>query len=79
MSKEIEWGIIYGDGEIVATCDYCGKEETAQEFEDGCYDFKEAQENLKMDGWCSRKINGEWYDFCCADCKNAFLNENKES
>ena len=75
MSKNIEWGLIHGDGEIVATCDYCDKDETAQEFSDGWYDFKEAQENLKAEGWCSMKIGGEWYDFCCTECKQKFLDE----
>lgn len=26
MSKEIEWGMIHGEGTIVCTCDQCGKE-----------------------------------------------------
>lgn len=63
MSKEIEWGLIHGDGEIVATCDYCGADETAQDFNEGFYDFREAQNNLRSRGWCSMKIGGEWYDF----------------
>lgn len=74
MSKEVEWGVIHGEGEIVCTCDHCGYEERL-EFEDGP-DFREAQDELREMGWSSSKINGEWFDFCSMDCRNAYIKEN---
>ena len=73
ISKDIVWGMIHGAGEILATCDWCECDEVAQEFEDSCYDFKEAQNYLRGCGWSSRKVNGEWYDFCCKECENEFI------
>lgn len=26
MSKDVEWGAMYGEGDIVCTCDNCGEE-----------------------------------------------------
>ena len=73
MSKEIEWGIIHGEGEIVCECDNCGEQELFP-FEDGLFDFKEVQEELRDSyGWISRKINGEWKDFCSKNCFKEYI------
>lgn len=74
MSKEVEWGVIHGEGDIVCTCDHCEGEERI-EFIEGP-DFRSAQAELKEMGWMSSKINGEWYDFCSMECRNAFVKEN---
>ncbi len=74
MSKDVEWGFIHGEGEIVCTCDHCGEEERA-EFLEGP-DFREAQEELKEMGWVSSRINGDWYDFCSMECRNAYIKKN---
>lgn len=68
MSKEIDWGFIHGDGEIVCVCDQCG-EELRFPFEDNVYDFKEVQKELKNNyGWYSAKDNDGWHDFCSRQC-----------
>ncbi len=76
MSKNIEWGIVHGEGEVVAECDNCFAEEDFP-FEDSCYDFKEVSRQLRtIHGWISKKIHGEWYDFCCEECYKEFLKNN---
>lgn len=72
MSKEVDWSVIHGEGTIECDCDMCGSN-YQYEFYDGYPDFKECQEELKKLGWVSRKINGEWCDFCCNDCLNKFM------
>jgi len=70
MSKEIEWSTVHGEGDIICKCDHCVTEYNYG-FEDGP-DFKSCQEELKEEGWVSRKINGEWKDFCCKECADNF-------
>lgn len=72
MSKEVQWGLIHGEGDIVCECDACC-ETYAYPFEDGDIDYKACQAELKEQGWISRKIDGEWYDFCCEECYKSFL------
>lgn len=67
MSKEVEWGKEQGEGAIVCTCDACSNT-YEYEFYDGP-DFKACQSELRREGWSSRNIDGEWYDFCCEACK----------
>lgn len=59
MSKEIEWGALYGVGTVVCTCDNCSAEEEF-EFEHNNPDFKAVQEELKkVDGFRAKlKENG---------------------
>lgn len=72
MSKEIEWGFVHGDGEVVCTCEQCG-EEIRFPFEDNSYDFKEIQSDLKYDyGWCSAKDENGWHDFCSRQCAKEY-------
>ncbi len=75
MSKEIEWGVRHGEGEIICECDHCGECETIY-FDNGP-DFKSAQEELKTYGWFSRRIDGQWYDFCKEQCYYNWIKENK--
>lgn len=75
MSKEVEWGVIHGEGTIVCTCDNCGCEEEI-EFDGGRPDYREAQDEIEDLGWMSTKVNGEWYDFCCESCRNQFIKNN---
>ncbi|MFI3254399.1 MAG: hypothetical protein R3Y63_08720 [Eubacteriales bacterium] len=71
MSKEVQWGDNFGEGEIVCTCDQCGAVESF-EFCDSDIDFKSVQGELKDLGWVSGKFNNEWYDFCSLDCRSDF-------
>jgi len=75
VSKQIEWGLRHGEGEIVCECDYCSETECI-EFDDGP-NFTIAQKELKDMGWVSRKIDGEWYDFCNDKCFYGWIKENK--
>lgn len=59
----------FGEGDVHCTCDSCGDDEVF-EFYDGV-DFRDVQDYLKDLGWSSQKINGEWLDFCCMECKSA--------
>lgn len=67
MSKYVDWGMIHGEGEIVCECDGCGYEERIW-FDTGYPDYKEAQKELRSMGWLSKKVDGEWMDFCCSEC-----------
>lgn len=75
MSKDVEWGVIHGEGTIVCTCDNCGYDE-GYEFDCGYPDYREAQEYLIDCGWVSARILGEWHDFCCEECRNQFIKDN---
>lgn len=75
MSKQIEWGYRHREGEIICECDYCG-EADAIYFNNGP-NFKIAQIELNNNGWVSRKIDGEWYDFCQEQCYYDWIKENK--
>lgn len=75
MSKEIQWGVYHGEGNIVCTCDNCGFEHEV-DFDGGAPDFREAQAEIRSIGWQSIKIDGEWYDFCCEKCRNEYIKNN---
>lgn len=50
------------------TCDICGEELPGE------FDFYDAVEAKKREGWKSRKDKGEWQDVCC-DCQRNGGNE----
>jgi hypothetical protein len=72
MSKEVEWGLIHGEGEIISTCDECGKT-VSTEFDEGHPDYRQAQADIEANGWRSTKVNGEWRDFCTEECRNGYI------
>lgn len=72
MSKEVDWGVIHGEGDIVCTCDECGNEHLVP-FEDQQVDYREAQRAIEDEGWGSCQVNGEWKDFCCETCRNNYI------
>ena len=74
--KDVEWSMYHGEGTIECYCDNCNKN-YSYEFFDGNIDFRDCQEMLKEDGWISRKIDGEWYDFCCEECYYSYIKKNK--
>ena len=49
-------------GTYTVVCDNCG-----EEIPDGFSGFDEAVEAKKDEGWKSRKVNGQWEDWCY-DC-----------
>ena len=51
-------------GTFNLTCDNCG-EELEGDFED----FYEAVEAKKENGWKSRKVDGNWEDWCDKCCE----------
>lgn len=75
MGKEVEWGVIHGEGEIVCTCDACG-DEYVLPFEYGQIDYREAQRAIEEEGWTSCQVNGEWHDFCCEKCRNDYIKKH---
>lgn len=76
MSKEVEWSDIHGEGTICCECDNCG-ETYDYDFEDSYPDFRDCQDELSCSGWVSRKVDGEWCDFCCKECYNEYIKNNK--
>ena len=74
--KEIDWSFIYGEGTIECYCDECG-DNYSYEFCDGDVDFRDCQETIKEYGWISRKIDNEWFDFCCDECFYKYIKKNK--
>ena len=75
MSKEVDWGHIHGEGEIVCTCDECG-EEYRIEFFDSNIDYREAQKEIEKECWQKARMNGEWYDFCTMECRHDYIRKN---
>lgn len=75
MSKEVEWGQIYGEGEVICTCDTCGHQKRFP-FEDSSPDYRGVQGQLFNIGWTSCKVKGSWHDFCCEYCRNKYIKEN---
>ena len=53
-------------------CDQCG-----QTVGGGIYDFDESLELRKQEGWINRKIDGEWYSFCCEDCYKEWIADHQ--
>ena len=47
------------DGRYYLCCDICG-----EEVDEGFYDFYDAVEYKKENGWKSQKHRGEWEDVC---------------
>lgn len=64
VSKEVEWGQIFGEGDVVCTCDNCGHD-LRFPFEDSNPDFRGVQTRLFEMGWTAIKVGGAWRDFCC--------------
>ncbi len=54
--------------ECVCTCDNCGQEEVMV----STY-FNEINRELRYYGWITRKIDGEWKNFCCHKCLKEYL------
>lgn len=75
MSKECQWSHIHGEGTIVCTCDQCGHTHE-HDFDGGSPDYRGAQEAIKADGWISRKIEGQWHDYCSERCYYNWIKEN---
>lgn len=71
MSKEIDWGIEYGEGDIVVTCDSCLAEQKFH-FEEKRVDYSYVQKRIKSMGWVSRMYRDHWKDFCCNTCRKEY-------
>lgn len=67
----------YKNETIVCTCDNCG--EVYEVSFDVKPDFKACVEELKDEGWVVTKIEDEWHDFCCSECRQEFLDSIKRS
>lgn len=58
-------------GYTTVECDCCGEELNI----DGVQ-WDTIKDEKEFNGWLSRKVDGEWYDFCCYECYKAFLADN---
>lgn len=63
--------------EIICLCDFCDNKESIL-YED-YPDFRYAQQEIEDIGWFSKKVDGEWYDFCCNECWQEFRKEYKKN
>ena len=60
--------IVKNGKSYTATCDICGEELPAE------FDFYDAVNSKKENGWKSQKYQGEWQDVCPA-CQGGGQNE----
>lgn len=74
--KEVMWGFTFGEGTIECECDNCGQS-FVYEFYDNFVDFQGCQEEMKSEGWKAKKIDGDWYDFCCEQCYYEWIKKHK--
>jgi hypothetical protein len=51
-------------GFFTLTCDNCG-----EELNESFFEFHEAVDAKKENGWKSRKVNGKWEDWCDVCCE----------
>lgn len=78
MGRELNFGTGYWEGDVVYSCDCCGKE---VRFE---FWTEEEEHNIsgqrsalrKKRGWIFTKVNGLWRDFCSEKCRNQYIREN---
>lgn len=40
--------------------------------------IRKPKKELRSMGWVSRKIDGEWYDFCCQECVNEYYQKSRK-
>lgn len=40
-------------------------------------DFTNVNREIRALGWLIKNINGSWYDFCCEECYQKFMDKNK--
>lgn len=62
MSKDSD----YTFGNMTVCCDApnCTEEEIIEGFDNYPPSYSDANQELREMGWVSRKVNGEWLDFC---------------
>lgn len=50
-------------------CDHC---ETTEGYGE---EFYEDKDTIDRFGWLTRNLNGDWYNFCCEECYQQFLED----
>lgn len=77
MSKELSFDG-WWEGHAEYTCDNCGKTECFPfTDEEEAKDSRSHRKALRDDyGWITTKVEGQWHDFCCEACKNAWIRKN---
>lgn len=62
--------VVGSGGNVICKCDNCNQEKRV---EFNTYpNYKEVQQELRSMGWVSKKIDGEWKDFCCQECADEY-------
>lgn len=51
------------DNDFGFECEQCGAT-----IGGGLYDFWESKDLMENDGWITRKVDGEYLNFCCETC-----------
>jgi hypothetical protein len=65
MAKNVNYGFENCD----VDCD--NKKCKSYELIDSC-DYSDVNKEIKDMGWIIKKIDGNWYDFCCEECYKNF-------
>ena len=55
------------DFEYGFECENCG-----ENIGGGLYDFYESKELMEEEGWITKRLNGEWLNFCCPECLDEY-------
>lgn len=64
----------YWEGDAVYYCDNPGcKVHKSFRFDSEDVDSKGHRAELRKQGWITTKVNGEWKDFCCENCRNQYI------
>lgn len=43
----------------------------------GLYDFWESKDLMEDEGWITRKVDGEYLNFCCEECLKEYREKHK--
>ncbi len=78
MARELDFGQGYWEGDVVYTCDCCGKAVRFEFWtEDEANNTRGQREALRRKrGWEFTKIREIWHDFCSEECRNKYIREN---
>lgn len=78
MSRDLDF-CGWWEGDVIYTCD-CPGCTSSESFifndEEEAYSPEYGKILRNRKGWIMTKVNGEWKDFCCEECRNKFIRLN---
>ena len=60
------------DFDIGFECENCGNT-----IGGGFYDFWESKDLMESEGWITKCVDGEYYNFCCETCLKEYREKHK--